>query len=307
MDPYEYSPGDSRFNLSLKQQTSRWSRYTVDFPSALQTHREGRSTAQGEYFRPRGVDRAPLLILLHGVGDASLVPLRWFARSLAGKGIACFVPHQTVHSSRMAGAGWRRMPNLSDDEWFESYRASVIEVRHTLDWAGHREEIEEGRVAVLGVSFGGFISSIAMAVDERITAAVLIVSGGNSAKIVQKARAGVVRKGYQVSRAEYEAAQQEYAGYLAAVAERGLNDVSPLRRSYLTDPMTFASYLKERPMLMINARWDEFIPREATVDFWEACGRPDITWLPGNHTGIWLWYPLIRRRISRFLGSVFGR
>ncbi|GAG20223.1 unnamed protein product, partial [marine sediment metagenome] len=186
------------------------------------------------------------------------------------------------------------MPRLSDEEWFEIYRTAVVEVRQVVDWASTRAELDVQRVGVLGVSFGGLVSAISMAVDERITTAALIVSGGNSGKIVQKAKARVLNREYRTSEAEYRAGQQQYTRYLAEVAEKGFEDVVPPRQSYLNDPMTFAGYLRQRPLLMINARWDEFIPREATLDFWEACGRPAITWLPGTHTAIWLWYPLIR-------------
>lgn len=306
MNPYDYSPDDPRLDLHIRQETPRWSRYAVEFPAALQTTPGGDHTVHGEYFEPRTEGLAPLVILLHGVGDASLVPCRWFARRLAGEGIACLVPRLVVHSSRMPGAGWRQMPQLSDEQWFQSYRTSVVEVRQMLDWAGRRAGIDGGRVAVLGVSFGGFISAIAMAVDERITAGVLIVSGGNSGKIGQKAKAGVVRKGYRTTEAEYEAGQREYAAYLAEVETKGFEDAAASRRSYLNDPMTFSRYLRKRPVLMVNARWDEFIPRGAVEDLWEASGRPPIMWLPANHSLIWLWYPLIRRRISSFLWSVFG-
>ncbi len=306
MNPYDYSTDDAHFNLHLKNQTSNWLRYTVDFPPAFQTHHEKGKVVHGDYFQPRGSGEAPLVILLHGVGDASLVPCRGLARSLAGKGIACFIPRLAVHSSRLAGAGWRRMPHMSDEEWFEIYRTAVVEVRQVVDWASTRAELDRRRVGVLGVSFGGLISAISMAVDERITAASFIVSGGNSGKIVQKAKARVLNREYRTTEAEYRAGQQQYERYLAEVAEKGFEDVIPPRRSYLNDPMTFAGYLRQRPLLMINARWDEFIPREATLDFWEACDRPAISWLPGTHTAIWLWYPFIRRRIDSFFESVFG-
>lgn len=306
MNPYDYSTDDAHFNLHLRNQTSNWLRYTVDFPPAFQTRHEKVEVAHGDYFQPRGSGKAPLVILLHGVGDASLVPCRGLARSLAGKGIACFIPHLAVHSSRLSGAGWRRMPHLSDEEWFEIYRTAVVEVRQVVDWASTRSELDERRVGVLGVSFGGLISAISMAVDQRITAAALIVAGGNSGKIVQKAKARVLNREYRTTEAEYRAGQQQYERYLAEVAEKGFEDVIPPRQSYLNDPMTFAGYLRQRPLLMINARWDEFIPMEATLDFWKACGRPAISWLPGTHTAIWLWYPFIRRRIGNFFESFFG-
>jgi hypothetical protein len=89
MNPYDYSGENVHFNLHLKHQTSKWLRYTVDFPPAFQTHHEKVKMARGDYFQPRSPGKAPLVILLHGVGDASLVPCRGLARSLAKKGIAC--------------------------------------------------------------------------------------------------------------------------------------------------------------------------------------------------------------------------
>jgi len=203
------------------------------------------------------------------------------------------------------GAGWRGIPRMTDEEWFQSYRTAVVEVRQIIDWAGRCDDLDEDRVGILGISFGSLISSISMAVDPRINGATLIVSGGNSGKIVQNAKAGVVRRGYETSEEEYRAGQRDYMQYLEEVAKKGFEDVAPSRVSYLNDPMTYTSYLRDRPMLMINARWDEFIPREATLDFWEACHRPPIMWLPANHSAIWLLYPFIRKRVCSFFESTF--
>ena len=98
-----------------------------------------------------------------------------------------------------------------------------------------------------------------------------------------------------------------YEKYLAEVAQKGPLNVTPPRRSFLTDPLTYTGLLKNRPLYMINARWDEAIPREATIDFWQATGKPEITWLPAAHASIWLYYPLIRRRIDRFFRQSFGQ
>ena len=111
---------------------------------------------------------------------------------------------------------------------------------------------------------------------------------------------------YKRTEAEFEEIQSDYAQYLTEVAEKGFENVTPSKNSYLTDPMTFASYLQNRPILMFNALWDEYIPREATLDFWAACGKPTISWFPSTHSTIWLWYPLIQRKITHFLKSNFG-
>jgi len=306
MNPYSCTSGEPHFNLHLKETTNKWLRYTVDFPSAHPTRYEENNTVRGEYFQPRSTDSAPLAILIHGWGDYSIIPCKLLARALASKGIACFVLYLVFHTTRMPEVVKNRLPVLTPEEWFEGYQVSVIDVRQVADWAGDRAEINQEQVAVIGISLGGFISTITMGIDKRIKAGVFLVAGGNSGKITRKSRRSDFRKQYDYTDAEYHQNQSQYARYLAEVAEKGFENVDPARKFFLTDPMTFASYLRKRPVLMVNALWDEAIPREAALDFWEACGKPAIAWFPATHASIWLWYPLISRKIGRFLRSTFS-
>lgn len=306
MNPYSYTSTEPRFNLRLKQTTQKWSCYEVDFPTAHPTGYEENNTVRGEYYRPGQVDNAPLAILLHGMGDYSVVPCKFLARTLVKRGIACFILYSVFHSSRMPEAISKRLSALTAEEWFEGYQVSVIDVRQVVDWAGGRAEINKDQIAAVGISFGGFISAIAMGIDKRIGAGVFLVAGGNSEKIMWLGRNRAARWGYNRTESEYRHLQSCYAQYLAEVAEKGFENVIPVRKSFLTDPMTFASYLQKRPVLMLNALWDKYIPRQATLDFWEACGKPAITWFPATHATIWLWYPVISRKIAGFLKAAFG-
>jgi cephalosporin-C deacetylase-like acetyl esterase len=305
MNPYEYSPVKPSFNLQLKQTTKKWSRYSVEFPIARPAPHIDNDIARGEYFQPHNRQKPPMVILIHGWGDKSLIPCRLLAKDLAGHGIACFVLYLVFHSSRLPETIKSRSPRLTSDEWFEGYQTSVIDIRQIVDWAYSREDIDSRHVAVLGISLGGFISALAMGIDKRITAGVLLVSGGNAEKIVQKSRLASFRKLYTRTEEEYNQLQSLYTQYLGEVAEKGFKNVIPSIRSFLTDPLTFAYCLRQRPVLMLNALWDEFIPREATLEFWEASGRPPIKWFPATHASIWLWYPWISRKITVFLDSSF--
>ena len=106
--------------------------------------------------------------------------------------------------------------------------------------------------------------------------------------------------------AEYRGIQDSYLQYLAEVRERGFENVAPLRKGFLTDPMTFGYRLRQRPLLMINALWDEAIPREAALDLWKESGEPPTTWYPTTHSSLWLWYPSIAKKITYFLRAAFG-
>ncbi len=185
------------------------------------------------------------------------------------------------------------------------YRISIVNIRQIVDWAEQQERINKNSIGLLGISYGGFISAITMGIDSRIKSCVLIVMGGNAVKIGNCARRLSIRKNYGIPPDEYCRLLENYSKFLEEVEQRGLDAVKPESISFLNDPLTYAGRLRQRPIYMINAMWDELIPREATLDFWEATGKPRITWLPAAHASIWAYYPLIRSRIYRFYRQSF--
>ena len=301
MNPYNYPDIESDFDLQLSQTTSSWSRYSVEFPVARPTRYKENNIAYGEYYRPRQGSNLPLAILVHGWGDRSAIPCKPLARDLAKKGIASLILYLVFRQRRMPDTVKERLPNLTPEEWFEGYQTSVIDVRQTIDWAGKNKDINKNNIAVIGISLGGIISAISMGIDTRIGAGVILVAGGNyqSPAWLSKTEPGH-------SEAEYSKSQNLYNQYLNEVAKKGIEKVPPSKKSYLTDPMTFATYLRERPLLMLNAMWDERIPKQSTTDLWEACGKPEIKWYPATHSSIWMFYPLLLREITNFLKSTFN-
>jgi len=306
VNPYQYSRSELSFTLGEEKANSKWSRRSVEFSTPYPTLSEESQIARGEYFRPLQANSIPLAIILHGLGGLSVIPCKLLARTLVNRGIACFVLYSLFHSSRMPETVRKRMPALTSEEWFEGYRISVIEVGQVVDWAYSRPEINHEQLAVMGISLGGFISAIAMGIEERLKAGVFIAMGGNSEAITWESKADTFRKGPICSRAECRQAHTYYPQYLADVAERGFENVTPFKQCFLTDPMTFAHRLQKRPILMINALRDKYIPRRATLQFWEASGKPAIMWLPAGHASIWAWYPSISRKVTAFLSSNFN-
>ncbi len=299
MHPYDYVPAADTQVACLETKPG-YSLYRVDFTSVPPP--AGGGALWGEYYQPRR-NPCPLVILTHGLADSSAIPCRLFARRLAEQGIASLNLVHLFHSSRIPAELRGRFPSLTPQEWFEGYRVAVTDIRRVTDWASTRQELDKKRIGVVGISFGGFISALAMGVDARIKAGVFIVSGGNSPKMVRLGRSQAYGAKNKRDLGELMEFERSYNHYLAEVAMNGVANVTPARPSFLTDPMTFAGALRERPLLMINARWDKYIPREAAIDFWQACGKPAITWLPAGHVSIWLWYPVIQRRVAGFLAS----
>ena len=197
----------------------------------------------------------------------SAVPCRFLARSLVKRGIACFVLYLMIHSKRIPPSMKARMPYLTPDDWFNIYRVSVTDIRQVVDWAHTREDINTRKIFTLGISFGGFVSAIAMGLDKRIKAGILIVSGGNQNKMSWISVDSGYRERYPRSEEEHREIQRSYFEYLGRVAEFGFENVPSENSSFQTDPMTFAGELKGRPIFMINALRDKYIPGEAVTEF----------------------------------------
>ncbi len=219
--PYNYVKQNNGVNCILQKETSLWNQYSVGFPSAQNLPSLGNIPVKGDYYFPRGRAQAPLAIIVHGMGDSSIIPCRLIARSLARKGIASFVPYLIFHKSRAPEIIKTKYPALSAGEWFESYQISVTDIRQIIDWAENRPEILKDNVSVTGISYGSFVSAIAMALDKRIRAGIFIVSGGNSTKLTK--HSFLLRWQYKQSQAEYQNQLDLYARFLSQVAEKGLD------------------------------------------------------------------------------------
>jgi cephalosporin-C deacetylase-like acetyl esterase len=298
-NPYIYSPINPDGTIKLLDQNNRLARYQVEFPSAISAEHLGNNRIIAEYFLPHQDTRVPLVVIVHGMGDSSLIPCRMIANSLAKRGIASLILYLVFNRKRIPAVIKAKYPRLSPEEWFESYRISVTDVRQAIDWAAGRSEIRQENIAVLGISFGGFIASIALGLDQRLKAGVLIEMAGNSDMITNYSL--LLRLQYKMKKDEYRSSQKLYAKYLSEVAAKGMEGVAADKNSYFTDPKTYALSTRTRPILMINAWLDEMIPRKAVLDLWQAFDKPPLCWYPATHATIWMWYPLMGPRIGTFL------
>jgi hypothetical protein len=95
-----------------------------------------------------------------------------------------------------------------------------------------------------------------MGVDRRIGAGTFIVAGGN-----YESRTWLQRWPNKYSDRDCSAASETYSKYLEETGTRGFENVDAARKSYFTDPVTYSYLLRGRPLMMLNARWDERIPR----------------------------------------------
>ncbi len=307
MYPFQYRCSTDKFVLTPEKAYSHHQKFTLEFPVFSNHNYQNAKPANGYYYLPlNSTEAKPCIILVHGWGDRSAIPMRKLAADLAEHGVATVFLYSPFHSRRAPRPIKKKGTHLTPEEWFVGYQILITDIFSVLDWLAIRSEIDNGRIGLVGLSMGAFIGSIALALEERLKLGVLLLSGGNSGKIAQLSRFRNFRKDFGLPDNIYEQTQRKYLTYLKAVREKGWENVTPDQNSYYIDAMTYAHLLRKKPMLMINALWDEFIPREATLDFWEAAGKPALEWLPATHPTIWAFYPRILKMITGFLVSTFN-
>lgn len=255
---------------------------------------------------PRGGARHPLVIVLHGFGDRAIALCRMIGGGLARKRAASFILYLAFDSHDTLKTMENPSPAVVAGNWLDVFRLAVVNSRQVIDWAGDREELDAERVAVIGISLGGVAAALTMAADDRITAGIFVITGGNMSEVIWGGSNDTIRAGRCCPREVCQRVYSHYPRYLAEVADKGIENVTPANDCFLFDPVTFAPHLRGRPILMIGAEQDEVISRRCTSELWQACGRPPLVWLPAGHDTIHRKYRQLGREIVTFLGSVFG-
>jgi len=295
VNPYNYSSVE-KYVVAPAASSGQYHRLALSFPSAGGLITPGLKDASGTCYLPRPTRRSPLVVLAHGVGDSSTIPCHLLARALADAGIASLVVYLPIHSSRIPADLKERFSRLSAQEWFDLYRVSVINMRQALDWAASLPEIDPDRMGVAGISFGGYVAAITLGVDERLKAGAILLACGNQGKLAWTRSSRRFAR-WNISEEAFRQHQENYLSYVAEVSAQGFKNVEPPYPGYPFDPYTFCSTISDKQTLLVNARWDEYFPRQAAEDFRQACGNPKQVWLPAGHASAWLFYPIIRHHV----------
>ena len=174
----------------------------------------------------------------------------------------------------------------------ERYRTTVIDMRNLLDWAGTQSDIDSSRIAMVGFSMSALVTATLMGNDPRVSTAVMMMGAAELANVFAECsnRAGEVRAhvmnefGWSLDR--YRAFFEELFGP--------------------ADPARYAGRYDPEDILLIDAAFDDCMPRSSREALWEATGQPErITLLARHRSGFYTLTPLglnlVRRKIYAFL------
>jgi cephalosporin-C deacetylase-like acetyl esterase len=181
---------------------------------------------------PRAVTSRGCVIWQFGYGSTKEeASLAW--QGLASLGLTTFGIDLRDHGARASSAAQTERVRLDPSLYAEVIRGTVGDLHSAIDYL-EKQPYCRGNVAYAGVSLGGAIGAILAATDDRVKAAVLMVTPGSWRAVVTAPGAPLV-----------PGVTHDPAGLAAA-----LRILSPL------DPARFIGRISPRPVLILSGLVD---------------------------------------------------
>ncbi len=217
--------------------------------------------------------------MLHGVWRQDRDFEDWMGRMLAQHGVTTAVLSLPFH--------WERSPDgvpsgaqffSADPLWTAAaFRQAVIDARAALGLLRG----SGGPVGLIGFSLGGILAHVVMSL-EPLDLGVSVLAAGDTAGVVWE---GTLTRAYR-----------------QAMQARGITLGRLAELWSIGNPSRYAARVRARRILMVNARYDQVVPRRFTDELWQALGQPAIRWLAAGHITAFLFRRVIVDEVLRAIG-----
>jgi pimeloyl-ACP methyl ester carboxylesterase len=258
--------------------------YLVPLDKDLRTFR-GSLTSGGErcdfhLILPRkNIERAPFILCIPILAGGK--SLMWFlASALAERGYA-------VAWARRAGRALRSGQRAADLELL--LRRTLVHNRMMLSWARCQPNLDGHRQAVFGVSMGGMVGSMLMALEPDLDAGVLCLAGGDLPDIIQHSTEDRIVR--------WRRWRQEQDGLGPSLIAR------EIEREVLTEPLRFGPHVASDKVFLVATRLDQVVPMRNQDLLWESLGRPERLVMPLSHYSAALGLGRVLNSADRFLAA----
>ncbi len=254
--------------------------HEVTFPSPYESPHPENNTVWCEYYRPIGLAKGPGVVVLDILGgDQSLS--RTIATQLARQGIHALFMQLAYYGPRKPKNTKIKLLSTDILQTVRAIQQSVLDLRVAAAFLESRTEVDPSRIGITGTSLGSFFSALGAETESRFSRCSVLLGGG-----------GFVDGFYDHPEAAIFRAVWEGFGNTKSRAKE-------LLAPY--DPLTRASELKEKKLLIMAASRDEVVPPSMAKALWEASGKQKIVWYEAGHYSAILHLPAAISEITKLM------
>jgi dienelactone hydrolase len=171
-------------------------------------------------------------------------------------------------------------------------RRAVAARRAVVDWLEERPEVDPTRLGAFGISMGGEVTSVLLAMEPRLGSGIVALAGADVPGLIRDSDEGRLVEWRQAKAAELGISEDEVE--------------ARLREALVSDPGAVARYVDPRRVLFISTRWDEVVMPEYQERLWEGLGRPARYDLAAGHYSGVLYLPWVMDLAIEWLEARFA-
>ncbi len=285
-------PTDFQATVRESEPVAGRSTWEARMPSAIHTPFESNNVILAYGFEPAKPSKAAAIVLPIANGR-NLMLEKAVALYLANQGIVGVVMPMPYQFDRGRDAKSANAMDLADAKtglnlFFQGTEQAVSDVRRLRQWLVSRRGIDPDKVGLVGISLGSIVASVTYSIDDRFSAAVLVLCGGDLPEVIWHG-------------------SRETRGLKKAIIGMG-HDLEWTREMLRPiDPLTYATPQRGEGVLMVNAKDDEVFPSDSTMKLNHAYGDAQLLMLPGDHYSVAIFLPAVLARSAEFLrGRLFN-
>ena len=223
----------------------------------------GDELAEFHYLHPENGSAQPFVLCLPILAGGRA--LMWIlATSMAERGYA------VAWSERVASA---LKPGQRGHELEQLFRRTITHNRMILEWVRGRPDIDPERQGCIGLSMGGMIGAVLLAVEPELRGGALCLAGGDLG--------GIMLASAEPRARNWRRWRHEADGAYGEELRR------ELRELLVSDPALIGPYVETERVLLVGGALDDVVPPHHQDLLWESFGRPERHVLPlGHYTAV---------------------
>jgi pimeloyl-ACP methyl ester carboxylesterase len=278
----------------------------ITFDASYEPIVEESKTVRVYVFEPEKIERN--LIFLHGIGNGNIPYLLWFGEKFREHNIKTWFLILPYHEKR-APKNW-----TGGEPFYHSSPSFCVKrfdeaVQDVIDLVGVVKKDNDKPISLMGFSFGGMITTIALAREKQIGKGVICCSGGDWRWINwYSPYTERLRELYRKNGNEYGCRSEK-----DCIKNRGnapeiiksFNSIEDIRKKppvgcYFYDPASFAPFVDQK-VLFFWALFDRVIPYQSYACLHKLLKNKKTVYLPSGHKGSYFFRRYIAKRVVRFL------